>query len=407
VFKNVGIIIVYIFFSHIYSFATSPTRMLIFPLEGSTGSSSASWIGEGVAVSLSEQLKGIGLRIISRDERIELLERNDLPPVAELSRGSMIFIAQQATADLAIMGSYQGTEQNLKLSVWVLNLKNLKLSSEIITSGPLAALPQMENELAWMILSNTGLAGNAAREKFRDNTRKVSNLAYAYYIKSLNASSECEQIRLLEKALQIYSEFPDAHFLLGRLYYQNREYSNAIPHLEKSSNIASLLPQSLFFIGNCYLQENNNVQAIQAFSRVLAVSQRSDILNNLAVARFRSGDLVSSSQDLVDAKNLARSDSTISMNLAILRHIMGNSSAAINILEDSLKSHPENGMLHFLMGFLLKTKGEKDKALQSLNKARELGIPVDTLERENPQTWIRIILGWTDSSLNTAISLQQ
>jgi Flp pilus assembly protein TadD len=260
----------------------------------------------------------------------------------------------------------------------------------------------MENELAWTILSHTGVAGNAAREKFRDITRKVSNLAYAYYIQSLNASSESDQIRLLEKALQNYPEFPDAHFHLGRLYYQNREYSNAIRHLNQSSHIAGMLQQSLFLIGNCYFQENNNVQAIQTFSRALSISQRSDILNNLAVARFRTGDLVPAIQDLVDAKNIAHADPTISMNLAILRHITGNNAAALGVAEDSLNSHPENGMLHFLLGFLLAKKGEKDRASQAMKKARDLGIPVDTLQKENPQTWIRIILGWTDSSLNTA-----
>jgi tetratricopeptide (TPR) repeat protein len=407
VFKNALILIVCLLFSHAYSFAANPIRILIFPLVGSTRNSSTSWIGEGVALALSEQLSGPSIQVISRPERIELLERNDLPPIAELSRGSMIFIAQQASADLVVMGNYQGTEQNLRLSVWVLNLKTLKLSSEIISSGPLAAAPQMENELAWMILSNAGFDGGISREKFRNKTRKVLNLAYAHYIQSLNASSENDQIRLLEKALQVYPEFPDAHFQLGRLYYQKRDYSNAIPHLSQSSTIIDILPQSLFFIGNCYLQENKNVQAIQSFSRALSISQRSDILNNLAVAHFRIGDLASSLQDLMDAKNLAHSDSTIAMNLAILRHLTGNNSEALNVLEDSLKSHPENGMLHFLMGFLLKAKGEKDKALQAMTKASNLGIQVDTLQGENPQMWIRIILGWSNSGLNISTTSRQ
>jgi Flp pilus assembly protein TadD len=95
------------------------------------------------------------------------------------------------------------------------------------------------------------------------------------------------------------------------------------------------------------------------------------------------------------------------MNLAILRHLTGNNSEALNVLEDSLKSHPENGMLHFLMGFLLKAKGEKDKALQAMTKASNLGIQVDTLQGENPQMWIRIILGWSNSGLNISTTSRQ
>jgi Flp pilus assembly protein TadD len=404
VFKNAAIFIVSLLFFHAYSFAANPIRMLIFPLVGSTRNSSTSWIGEGVALALSEQLSGTGIQVIPRSERIELLERNDLPPNAELSRGSMIYIAQQASADLVVMGSYQGAEQNLKLSVWVLNLKTFKLSTEITASGPLAAEPQMENELAWMLLSYTGSGGNLSREKFRDKTRKVLNLAYAFYIQGLNTASESDQIRLLEKALQIYPEFPEAHFQLGQLYYQKREYSNAILHLTQSSSMADILPQSLFLIGNCYLQEDRNVQAIQTFSHALAISRRSDILNNLAVARIRTGDLVSAMQDLIEAKNLAHSDSTVAINLAILRHLTGNNSEALNLIEESLKAHPENGMLNFLMGFLLKATGEKDKALQAMTKASDLGIQVGALQGEHPKMWIRIILGWTDSKLNTPIN---
>jgi tetratricopeptide (TPR) repeat protein len=318
----------------------------------------------------------------------------------------MIFIAQQAGADLAVMGSYQGPEQNIRISIWVLNLKSLKLGREMNTSGPLAALPQMENELAWMILSNTSLAGGMHREKFREATRKVTNLAYSNYIQGLNASSESEQIRLLEKALQNYPEFPSAHFQIGKLYYQNKDYSKALPHLVQASMIKDLLPQSLFFIGNCYLQENSYNLAIQTFSRNLTISRRADILNNLAVARYRSGDLAASVQDLVDAKNIERTDTTIAINLAILRFLMGNKAAALNAIVECLKYHPENGMLHFLYGYFLKAEGEKDKGMQEMSKANDMGIQVSALQQEKPQMWIRIFPGWIDTRPVSAPSLE-
>jgi tetratricopeptide (TPR) repeat protein len=400
VFRNVMIFAIGILCFQVFSFAAIPMRMLFFPLTGLSRNSSTSWIGEGVSLSLSEQLNGTGLGVISRDERIDLLERNDLPPNADLSRGSMILIAQRASADYIVMGSYQGNEQHLKLSVWALNIKTLALSREMTTSGPLAALPQMENELAWMILSNMSLDKSRSREKFRERSRRESNLAYAYYIQSLETSNEKDQIQLLEKALQAYSTFPNAYFQLGRLYYQNREYANAIPHLLLSANDSNNRIASLFYIGNCYLQEEKNALALQTFSRALAISRRSDILNNLAVARFRSGDIFSAIQSLVEAKAMAPNDSTIALNLAILRHITGNNNAAIDLLEGSLATHQESGMLYFMLGFTLKAIGEKDRAAHAMSKARDLGIQVDSLQRENPQTWIRMILGWTDSPIS-------
>lgn len=376
------------------SWALNPIRLLVFPLSSSSQNGIPSWVGEGVALAVANQLGSSGVHVIARDERIALLERNDLPPAAQLSRGSMIRVAQGSSADFAIMGSCTGSEKSIRISVWMLDMKTLKLGGEIAASGPLAALPQMENEIAWMILSNAGWGQGLSRETFRERMRKVSNTAYAYYLQSLSTESESSKIRLIEKALHYYEDFPEARFQMGQLYYQNRDYAKAIPYLLPGKSAAYNFLQNEFMLGTCYLQENKPEQAIQAFSQLLHFSKRAEALNNLSIAYMRNGDLASSLQALLEAKNIARSDSAISLNLAILRHIMGNNAAAIDALEEALKAHAENGMLHYMLGFLLKAQGENEKAAQSWAKAKRLGIAVEKLQTEAPQTWARIILGW-------------
>ena len=88
---------------------------------------------------------------------LEFIERMNLPLGAQLSRGSMIRIAQTAAADLAVMGTFSGSAKNLKITVRILDIKTLKLSGGISANGPLSVLPQMENELA-CLMSLGGLA---------------------------------------------------------------------------------------------------------------------------------------------------------------------------------------------------------------------------------------------------------
>ena len=57
-------------------------------------SSRASWLGEGVAVLLADDLNGLGADAIARDERVRAFDRLQVPPQATLTRGTVIKIGQ-------------------------------------------------------------------------------------------------------------------------------------------------------------------------------------------------------------------------------------------------------------------------------------------------------------------------
>jgi tetratricopeptide (TPR) repeat protein len=384
---------------------TSPsmnaTKIMIFPLSASASLNRFAWVGEGIALSLSSQLAGRRVKPMERGERIKLVEALDLPPQASLSHGSMIRVAQRASADLAIIGSYSGTEQNLRVSVRVLNVKSLKLSGEMVANGPLSVLPQLENELAWMILTNMNLETLSSREKFRDRMRSIPNSAYALYIESLDAADEQNQLRLLLKAVAEYRDFSKAHLQIGRLYFKKGDYDNAISHLSLGRNEKEIAPDSEFMLGTCYLQKSQLAQAIQIYERMLHVDRSFEVLNNIGIAFLQKGDNALALNALVEAKHLAQADATVSLNLAIARHLQGNDSAAQSVLDEAIRLHPRSGMLQFLLSYLLKMQGENEKAAAAGSKAKSLGISIDKLQLDDPKSWLRPLLtleGQTNSS---------
>jgi TolB-like protein len=263
--------------------------VLIFPLDEPQNSANLSWLSEGVALSISNQIEGHNVKVIDRSERINLVEKADLPPGAQLSRASMIRVAQQAIADLIVMGSFSGTEQDLRISIRVLDVKGLKLSGEMAANGPIAALPKMENDLSWLILNNTGLERNYTRLKFQERTRKVPNSAYMSYIQSLSAPNENDQLRLLLKSLERYRDFPEAQFLVSRIYFRKGDCRNAMSHLLLGRSDESNQLESEFMRGTCFLQEDLITEAIQSFSHIISVSRSLGVLNNVGVAYLRKG----------------------------------------------------------------------------------------------------------------------
>jgi Flp pilus assembly protein TadD len=364
---------------------------MVFPLDGPASGNTLQWMGEAIAVSLTEELNGPQLRSVERNERIRLVESLDLPPGARLSRGSMIRVAQLADVDLVVLGAYSGTDKNLRISVRVLNVKTLKLSGEMVANGPLTALPQMENELAWLILSNNGIEKASSREKFQGRIRKIPNAAYSSYIQSLITNSETEQFHLLLRAVESYRDFPTAQFRLGKIYFQSGDCGNAIPHLLLGLNEPGVQPEIDFMRGTCLLQGDQLLPAIQTFLQLFQVSRPFEALNNIGVAYLRKGDLSLALDALLKARSSAHTDPTVALNLALVRHLQGNDPAARTILEEACKSNPKNGMLQFMLGFVLRAQGENDRGALATGRAESLGINVEKLQLEDPKMWSKVL----------------
>lgn len=391
--RTITIKIACVFFCWISAvFAENPVKILLFPLDSPPAAGTLSWLSEGITLSISGQLSGSGINVLERNERFQLVENLDLPPDAHLSHGSMIRVAQDGKADLIILGEFSGSEHNLKVAIRILDVKNLKLSGEITANGPLSAMPRMENELAWLILSNTGLQKGVTREDFNRRMRKIPNSKYASFIQSFSASGKNNQIRLLQKAVEGFREFPEAHFQLGMLYFQKGDWSNALIHLSQSAREEGM--EYEFMRGTCYVQRGQPVQAIQSLSLVLSSSRSFRVLNNIGVAYLRNGDIAQALNAFMEARNLARSDITTTMNLGIAWHLQGNDAAAASALEGAAKAHPKNGMLQFLLGLVLNRIGESDKGAAAMARAKDLGHNIDKLQLEDPKTWCLVHTTW-------------
>jgi len=367
-----------------------PLKLLVFPLNGSADSV-ASWIGDGIAMSLSGQLADAEICPFSRGETEDLLMENGLPSGVPLSRGSMIYVAQQAAADFVVMGNYTENGDDLKLLVRLLNMKTMKQGGDFTVSGTLSTLPEMENELAWMIYSDIAKTSALSREQFRERIRRVPNPAYASYIESLDVFEESRQIQLLEKAVGEYADFAEARFQMGRIYYRKKDCARALPNIEYGRKLTNERLQSEFMIGTCRLQLGETARAIEDYTRILSLIRHGSVLNNLAIAQARGGDNMLAMRTLLEARTEMRDDPAIDINLTIVRYLTGNAPAAKEYVEEALAAYPGNGMLYFLSSFLMEESGNEARAAEDLAKAALFGVDVGSLLREEPRTWMRVI----------------
>ena len=380
--------------------AAADTAYLVFPLENLTKDSALAWVGEGIAVAISEECRVPGVDTVSWQERVRFTESADLPPNLTLSRASMIRVAQRAGVDRLVYGSYSGAEESLHLSLRMLDLKSMKLSGEITADGPVSALPQLENELSWLILSDGGLNGALTRADFKARTRTVPDKAYAYFIRCLAVTDESERFNLLQKALEQHRDFPQAAFLLGAYSYRSGDCAKAVQHLKTAVRGRQNFLEAEFMLGTCHLRQNNPDEAIPAFTTIVERGYpAAEVLNNLGVAYLRSDEYALAAQNLVEARRVAKADDlTVGINLVVLRHLQGDGAAMLALLEELVKAHPEQGMLQYLYARVLDSQGLGERAAAARESAAKLGIVADELARQDPHTWTRLYTAWTRRS---------
>jgi len=365
-------------------------KVIVLPLYGSPENGSIAWVGEGIAESISAQLGSPLVSVMESNQVTDLMESMGFFRGVRLSRGSMIRIAQQASADLAVMGSFEEMERDIRISVRVFYLESLKLSGTISANGPLSALPQMENELAWQILTDIGIEESPSREKFYERTRTIPNSAFELYIQSFGAPSENAQRRLLLKAVKTYGNFPEAQHRLGNLYYGTGDCKSAQQHLMLSVSDGDTQHEVEFIMGTCYAKTDQLRLAIDSYTRILQDFRPFVVLNNLGVVYLRGNEITLALDAFNEANIQAPADSIISLNLAIAQQIQGNTSMARGTVEGAIYANPKNGMLQFLLGFLLKSQGEEEKAGIALQEATNLGIHIEELLAEDPKTWAQL-----------------
>jgi len=372
--------------------AAGARTFLFFPFDEAFSEGALDWVGEGMAESLTGQLAALGIGAVGRDARLDLVERNDLPPSARLSRGTMIRVAQSSGADMLVLGRCGGTERDLQISLRILDVASLKLGGRITAGGPVAMLPQLENELVWRILVHTGLDAGFTRESVAARTRKVPNPAWAGYIRSFYAPSEKEQARLLGEAIDGNADFPAAHFQLGRLYYQNRQWPQAVAHLLKATGDGLPRWRRDFWLGNSFLQSGRLQEAIRMLAPGAFLLQHPPALNNLGVTCLRIGEDTAAAYAFAFAHAHSPGDPTIGANLALVRGIRGDSGGALAALDAAIPDYPESGMLHFIRGFLLRASGDAGRAADAFERARALGVSLERLESSDPRSWTRPVL---------------
>jgi tetratricopeptide (TPR) repeat protein len=272
--------------------------VVVLPFFNLSDSASLDWIGESVAETVRETLDMEDVLVLDRESRAEAYRRLAIRPYVELTRASVIKLAELLDAERVVYGSFKvsqtpegtssGAGGSLELTARVLDLRQLKQSPEESVGGPLQDLDVVQENLSWQLLTRLLEPEKVpSEEQFRGRRKPVRLDALESYIRGLLAASPEQQHRYFTQAARLQEGFSQPCFQLGRLQWSAKDYKVATGWFERVKPGDPHYLESQFFLGlsRYYLGEYSKAQ--EAFQQVVASLPLNEVWNNLGAAQSR------------------------------------------------------------------------------------------------------------------------
>ena len=338
--------------------------VVVLPFFNLSGSSNLDWIGESAAETVREMLAGEGILVLDRESRSEAYRRLSIRPYVQLTRASVIKLGEVLDAERVVYGWFKVSatpgepsrsgKDSLQLVTRVLDLRQLKQSTEESATGVLEDLAEIQDRLAWQTLRLLLEPGTAPSEEQVRRRRKPVRLdAQESYIRGLLATTPDEKHRFLTQAARLDEGFSQPYLELGRLLFGNQDYRVAAGWLERVARDGPNSNEASFLLGLCRYRLGEYEKAQMAFWTVAQSVPLNEVWNNLGAAQSRRNlpEAVESFRKAIEGDP---NDVTYRFNLGYALWKKGEFEAAADSFRAVLDTTPEDPEAILMLGRCLK-----------------------------------------------------
>ncbi len=365
---------------------------LVFPFENAGATPRLDWIGEGLEELTIQRLSAAGQQVYSHDGRQDELDRAGLPPNAKISRATMLHVAQEMDADYVVFGNFASDGTSLTVNARVLRVNPVALLPAAHESGPLESLMDLHTRLVWRLLTTTDRSFPLSLAEFSKLQPRLQLGAFEEYIRGLLANDDAARVRNLKEAARLEPDWPDPAFALGQVYFTRNDCPSALAWFARVPPSHERSVEAIFASGVCDLQLNQPDKAEKVFGslqedlkqNMVSGADLPEILNNLALARARQGNLAAALPLLGRARDLDPDQDDYPFNLGLLSLQSNELATATAHFRDAVEREPDNPEDYAFLIYCLEKAGKKDDAAEERDAALEglgsTGLPSLKLE---------------------------
>jgi len=321
--------------------ATPGKMLLVVPFEDTSGTPGLQWISEAFPEVIGQRISSRSLYVVEREDRLRAFDQAGLPVGIHASRATLYRIAEQMGVDYVVLGRYSFDGRTLTAKAQILDMQKLRLSPEVSEWGPLIELIDVQTALAWDLLRIVRPNFPFSRDAFKAASPAIRLDALENYVRGVVASDPDEKIQRFRMAIRATPNYSEALLQLGKTYYGEREYEQAILVLEKIPNGDSVAREANFYLGLAAYFHGDFAKAQKAFYLLAAQLPLTEVYNNLGVVSARRGDksAVDYFQKAVQADP---ADPDYRFNLGVAYFRAGDQSNALRQVREALSLRPND-----------------------------------------------------------------
>lgn len=313
----------------------------MLPFQNNSKAPGLEWIGEAFSEILGQKMESPSTFVISRDDRLYAFDRVGIPAGAQLSRATLLKIAEQMDVDYVVFGSFNYDGHTFTSRSQLLDMRQLHLDEPVTESGPLLQLAGVQAAIAWDLLHEIEPSFELSKQDFVSESQDIRLDALESYVRGVIGSSSAERIRHFKDAIRLNPDYAVAILQLGKTYFGDRDYTAAATWLARVPQGNKHALEANFFLGLAEYYRGNLEKSADAFRFVLARLPLTEIYNNLGVVEARLHQS-SSVDDLQKATQADPSDEDYRFNLAVSLATSGNTTEAIRQLKEAINLRPSD-----------------------------------------------------------------
>jgi predicted Zn-dependent protease len=354
-------------------------RHLVVPFDSTSGDPRVYWLTEASSVLLTEELDGLGVPAISRDDRLLAFDRLRIPATVTLSHATVIRLAQLLGAPRVVVGSYDLRGETLTVRARTIRLDDGKTSPEVVEQGPLLGLFDIYARVSRRLVPVVGAEGAKPEPNY-------TPAAFEQYIKGLLADTTTSKLAFLNDALRLAPAFQRPRLALWSVHHDQDDDRKALAAVQAVPADHPLSRRARFLATISLINLGRFDEAFQGLSELNRAAPDPALLNNLGIVQLRRGANAGGARAVVfftDAAKMDKADTDVLFNVGYAAWLDRDAASAISWLRETVRRNPVDAEAHYVLGIALQSSGNAAEGVRERELARRLSSELAEMDKRN------------------------
>lgn len=353
-------------------------RVLVVPFDNLSRDPRLAWLSEGAALLVTDALRAQGTDALTRDERLRLYDRLQVPPLAALSRATIIRLGSLVGASDVVTGDFRRDGETFVIRARRIRLDLGVLEPDLVERADTARLMHAFGRLGQRL-------GRTASPPPDDDGAAAPPLpAFEAYVKGLVADSMDMQARFLDSAIRAFPGYDAARLALWQVFTASGNHRAAADTVRAVASRSPHWPDARFLLSLSLMHQGQVAGAAEVLRTLQDRFPSPAALNNLGVAVLREPALAAAAGHpawyFVQARTMDGLEPDYLFNLGYAYWIDGDAEGASYWLRECVRLDPADAAAHALLAQALHASGHPAEAGRELSLATRLSSAFDDVK---------------------------